>query len=83
MRCEDRCRDERGGEEWTPKWQMEETLKKTVYDEEAGILDFQKKRVTDLKSNRRLIIPEPSENIVNNTPIEVGFANIKTRSTTL
>ena len=43
------------------------------------ILDFQKKRVTDLKSNRRLIIPEPSENIVNNTPIEVGFANIKTR----
>ena len=79
IRWEDRSRDERDGEQWTPEYQIEKNLFHTVYDEENGVLDFRKKRVTDLKTNRRIIIPDPSENIVNNTPIEVGFANIKTR----
>ena len=79
IRWEDRSRDERDGEQWTPEYQIQKTLLTTVYEEENGVLDFRKKRVTDLKTNRRIIIPEPSENIINNTPIEVGMANMKTR----
>ncbi len=79
IRWEDMSRDERDGEQWTPEYQIEKNLFHTVYDEENGVLDFRKKRVTDLETNRRIIIPEPSENIVNNTPIEVGMANMKTR----
>ena len=46
MRWEDRSRDERRGEKWTPEWQIQKTLSHTVFDEEAGSMDF-----TDLKSN--------------------------------
>ena len=33
MRWEDRSRDERDGEQWTPEYQIEKTLSHTVYDE--------------------------------------------------
>ena len=63
MRWEDRSRDEREGQEWTPEWEIEKTLSHTAFDEAEGSLDFKKKRVTDLKTNRRIVIPEQTPDI--------------------
>ena len=61
VRMECRNREQRDGEEWSEEWQLEQTRKKTVYDEETATLSFNKKRVTDMKTCRRVHIPEPRE----------------------
>ena len=58
---------------------MEKTREKTVYDEETATLSFNKKRVTDMKTCRRIHIPEPREESINGTPVEVALANINSR----
>ena len=79
VRMECRNREQRDGEEWSEEWQMEQTRAKTVFDEETSTLSFARKRVTDMKTCRRVHIPEPREEAINGTPVEVALANINSR----
>ena len=72
-------RARRDGEEWSEAWQLEQTLAHEVYSEEDSLIDLRKKRVTDLKSNRRTIIPDPREETINNISVEVALSNIKSK----
>ena len=47
---------------------------KTPLDEEGQLLQFSKRRVTDLPTNRRINVPEPEDD-----GVEVVFANMKNR----
>ena len=51
----------------------------TVFSKSDSLIDLRKKRVTDLKSNRRTIIPEPREESVNNIPVEIALSNMKSK----
>ena len=54
-----REREEEGeSEEWTEEWEMERMEKETTYDSNSKVLDFRKKRVTDLPTCRRIVLPE-------------------------
>ena len=77
MEC--RNREQRDGEEWSEAWQLEQSREKTVFDEETSTLSFGRKRVTDMKTCRRVVIPEPREESINGTPVEVALANINSR----
>ena len=52
------------------------TGKMTVFDEESSKLSFDKRRHSDLKTVRRVHVPEPREEVINGHPVEVIFANI-------
>ena len=79
VRWELESRARRDGEDWSEEWQLEQTKAHQVFNEEDSLIDLSVKRVTDLKSNRRTIIPEPREESINNIPVEVALANMKTK----
>jgi len=74
-------REQRDGDPWLEDWQHEQTQAKTVFDEASPKLSFDKRRHSDLKTVRRVDVPEPREETINGHPVEVIFANINTRIT--
>ena len=74
-------REQRDGDPWSEDWQHEQTQAKTVFDEASPKLSFDKRRHSDLKTVRRVDVPEPREETINGHPVEVIFANINTRIT--
>ena len=73
-RWEMRSRKERGGKPWSEEFEWNQVQQKTVFDDENRMMEFSKRRVTDLPSNRRIEVPDPSEN-----EEEIVFANMKKR----
>ena len=75
LRWERRAQEERDGEPWSEEVEWEYVQAKTVYNEATGSLDFAKRRVTDMKTCRRITVPEPGKG-----SDEVVFANLKARA---
>ena len=67
--------ENRNGEKWNEEWEWNEVRKKMVHDESESCLQFEKQRVTDLPTCRRINIPNPRDE-----KTEVVLANIKARS---
>ena len=72
MRWELMSRGERS-QTWSEEWEEERMLEKKVYGDTTHTLDFRKQRVTDMKSCKRIRLPQPR----NNT--EVILANLLQR----
>ena len=73
IRWELRSQEEREGEVWSEAWE-ERMMEKTVYDDSTHKLDFNKQRVTDMKSCRRIRLPQPTD-----TRTEVIMVNMLQR----
>ena len=74
IRWELRARDEREGEAWTKDWQREQQDEKKVIRAMENKMEFSRRRVTDMPTNRDVNIPEPAE-----PDVEVVLSNISTR----
>ena len=72
IRWEERSQEQRDGAPWTEEQEWEDVQAKTVSDTERGSMDFSKQRVTDLKTCRRINIPDPR-----NAETETILANMK------
>ena len=72
IRMENRARERREGRPWSPDEEYDDILQRTVYDAEDAIMDFAKRRVTDLSFCRRINVPKAQS-----VPIETVLANIK------
>ena len=76
VRWELRCRQERDGEPWTEEWEMRQQEKKEVYRPVERRMEFSRRRVTDMPTNRNIYIPEPAEQ-----DVETVFDNISSKVT--
>ena len=61
VRWELRSREERDGEPWTEEWEMRQQEEKEVYRPVERRMEFSRRRVTDMPTNRDIYIPEPAE----------------------
>ena len=74
LRWEARNKRERGNEIWTREWEEEKIEKEKIFDTQSNRLSFNRKRVTDLPTCRRIQLPDPEEE-----NIEVEIRNMTQR----
>ena len=73
-RLELRSKNERNGEPWTKDLELADVKERTVFDPESSSMDFSKRRVTDMPTNKRIMVPKPTS-----TKEVTVFANISNR----
>ena len=61
IRWELRAREEREDSTWTEEWEFQQQEEKEVYRPEERRMEFSRRRVTDMPTNRFVHIPNPAE----------------------
>ena len=61
VRWELRSREEREGEAWTEEWEVRQQEEKEVFRPVEKKMEFSRRRVTDMPTNRDIHIPDPAD----------------------
>ena len=70
-----REREERDGEPWTEELEWDKVRERQVFEEDSATMSFANKRVTDIKTCRRINVPDIADE-----QTELILANMKTRA---
>ena len=74
IRWELRSREEKEEAPWTEEWELEQQDEKEVFRPEEGKMEFSRRRVTDMPTNRFVHIPNPA-----GPEVETVLDNISSR----